>query len=92
LYLFDIPVVVVTRFHKKPKHKINIPEVLVTRYHMKPKLESLSGVGQGDQVMDGVLYNYKLKKIQTGHSLEKQRSLSVLNVQHVFLFFSSLFC
>jgi hypothetical protein len=41
---------------------------------MKPKLESLSGVGQGDQVMDGVLYNYKLKRIDTGHSLEKQRS------------------
>jgi hypothetical protein len=24
--------------------------------------------------MDGVLYNYKLKRIDTGHSLEKQRS------------------
>jgi hypothetical protein len=41
---------------------------------MKPKLKSLSGVGQGDQVMDGALYNYKLKTIQTGRSLEKQRS------------------
>jgi hypothetical protein len=41
---------------------------------MKPKLESLSGVGQGDQVMGGVLCNYRLKKIQKGHSLEKQRS------------------
>jgi hypothetical protein len=41
---------------------------------MKPKLESLSGVGQGDQVMDGVLYHYKLKRIDTGHSLAKQGS------------------
>jgi hypothetical protein len=49
--------------HKKPKHKINIREVLVTRSrgpYETQTIESLSGVGQGDQIMDGVLYNYKL--------------------------------